>query len=80
MTQPHMTQFDLSRWIVENEFASVAISVDEEGNSTRLRIEDLRTGTSRLFDALELESLVHLSEDRLAVLLDPSADRWRHDS
>jgi hypothetical protein len=54
MTQPHMTQFDLSRWIVENEFASVAISVDEEGNSTRLRIEDLRTGTSRLFDALEL--------------------------
>jgi hypothetical protein len=69
MTQPHMTQFDLSRWIVENEFASVAISVDEEGNSTRLRIEDLRTGTSRLFDALELESLVH-----------PSADRWRHDS
>jgi hypothetical protein len=68
MTQPHMTQFDLSRWIVENEFASVAISVDEEGNSTRLRIEDLRTGTSRLFDALELESLVHLSED------------WRHDS
>jgi hypothetical protein len=78
MTQPHMTQFDLSRWIVENEFASVAISVDEEGNSTRLRIEDLRTGTSRLFDALE--SLVHLSEDRLAVLLDPSADRWRHDS
>lgn len=75
-----MSESLLSGWLVESEFASVTVRVDGEANGARLRVEDLRTGTVRFFDALELESLAHLSDDRLAVLLDPSSDRWRHDS
>ncbi|HYU83400.1 MAG TPA: hypothetical protein VEK80_01230 [Kribbellaceae bacterium] len=62
---------------VENEFASIAVSLDGEGNSMRLRVEDLRGGRVRFFDPLQLESLVWLADERLESLLDPSADRWR---
>lgn len=65
--------------LVGNEFAEVAVSVDDEANSPRLRIEDLRSGRVRFLDALELETLVHLPDGKLASLLDPSADRWRED-
>jgi hypothetical protein len=65
--------------VVGNEFAEVAVSVDDAANSPRLRIEDLRTGRVRFLDALELETLVHLPEGKLQTLLDPSADRWRED-
>jgi len=64
-------------YVVESEFASVAVSLDEEANSVRLRLEDLRTGQVRYLDALELETIVWLDEGHLARLLDPSADRWR---
>lgn len=66
--------------IVGNEFAEVAVRVDDEANSRRLRIEDLRTGRVRFLDALELETLVWLPEGHLHALLDPSADRWREDT
>lgn len=66
--------------LVENEFASVSVRLDGDGNSVRLRLEDLRTNRVRFLDPLELEALVHLSDERLSGLLDPSADRWRHDS
>lgn len=66
--------------LVENEFASVSVRIDGDGNSARLRIEDLRTGEFRFLDPLQLEALVHLADERLDQLLDPSADRWRHDS
>ncbi|MBO4239384.1 hypothetical protein [Pseudonocardia alni] len=66
--------------IVGNEFAEVAVRVDDEANSRRLRIEDLRTGRVRYLDALELETLVWLPEGHLHKLLDPSADRWREDT
>jgi len=65
--------------VVESEFAQVSVNVDDEGNSPRLRLEDLRTGRVRYLDALELETIVWLPEGRLADLLDPSADRWRGD-
>jgi hypothetical protein len=65
--------------VVESEFARVSVNVDDEGNSPRLRVEDLRTGRVRYLDALELETIVWLPEGRLAQLLDPSADRWRGD-
>ena len=71
---------DLPVGLVENEFASVAVRIDGEGNSARLRVEDLRTGTVRFLDPLQLEALVHRADERLDWLLDPSADRWRHDS
>ena len=65
--------------VVESEFAQVSVNVDDEANSPRLRLEDLRTGRVRYLDALELETIVWLPEGRLADLLDPSADRWRGD-
>ncbi len=63
--------------VVESEFASVAVRLDQQGNSVRLRVEDLRTGRVRHLDALELESIVWLDEGHLAELLDPSHERWR---
>ena len=65
--------------VVESEFAQVSVNIDAEGNSPRLRLEDLRTGRVRFLDALELETIVWLPEGKLAQLLDPSADRWRGD-
>ncbi len=63
--------------VVESEFASVAVRLDLDGNSVRLRIEDLRTGRVRTLDALELESIVWLDDGHLTQLLDPSHERWR---
>lgn len=63
--------------VVESEFASVSVNLDLDGNSVRLRVEDLRTGRVRHLDALELEALVWLEEGHLTQLLDPSHERWR---
>jgi hypothetical protein len=65
--------------IVESEFASVAVSLDQHGNSTRLVLRDLRTGQVRHLDALELESIIWLEDGHLTQLLDPSHERWRDD-
>jgi hypothetical protein len=66
--------------VIGSEFAEVSVSVDDEGNSPRLRLEDLRTGRVRFLDALELETIVWLPEERLTGLLDPSACRWQGDA
>lgn len=66
--------------IVGNEFAEVSVNIDSDGNSTRLRLEDLRTGRVRFVDALELEAIIWLNEEHLSRLLDPAADRWRDSS
>ena len=66
--------------VVASEFAEVSVSVDLDANGPRLRLEDLRTGRVRFLDALELETLVWLPDERLTALLDPSADRWRGDT
>ncbi|TWG91675.1 hypothetical protein L615_007900000060 [Nocardioides sp. J9] len=63
--------------VVESEFASVAVRLDTEGNSVRLRLEDLRTGKVRHLDALEIESVIWLADGHLTQLLDPSHERWR---
>lgn len=65
--------------VVHSEFAQVMVHLDEQANGPRLRLEDLKTGRVRFLDALELETLVWLREERLWGLLDPSADRWRED-
>lgn len=65
--------------IVHSEFAQVRVGIDDRANSPRLRLEDLRTGRVRYLDALELETIVWLSEQWMRRLLDPSADRWRED-
>jgi hypothetical protein len=63
--------------VIGNEFAQVSVKFDTEGNSPRLRLEDLRSGRVRYLDALELETIIWLSDAHLTKLLDPSADRWR---
>lgn len=63
--------------LVSNEFASVRVGIDHEANSPRLRLEDLKSGRVRYFDALELETLIWLPEGNMRMLLDPAADRWR---
>ncbi|BBY66109.1 hypothetical protein [Mycolicibacterium helvum] len=63
--------------VIGSEFAEVAVSIDDEANSARLKLVDLRTGRVRFLDALELETIVWLPDERLNSLLDPSADRWR---
>ena len=65
--------------VVGNEFAEVAVRIDGEANSRRVRVEDLHSGRVRYLDALELETLVWLPAGHLQQLLDPSADRWRED-
>ena len=65
--------------VIASEFAQVSINFDNEGNSPRLRLEDLRTGRVRYLDALELETIIWLRQEHLTGLLDPSAGRWRGD-
>jgi hypothetical protein len=63
--------------VIGSEFAQVSVKFDTEGNSPRLRLEDLRTGRVRFLDALELETIIWLQHEHLSGLLDPSAGRWR---
>jgi hypothetical protein len=62
---------------VVSEFAAVALSIDNDGNGPRLRIEDLKTGHVGYLDALELETLAWLPAGALHPMLDPSHHRWR---
>ena len=62
---------------VSSEFASVAVTLDHDGNGPRLRIEDLKTGHVGYLDALELETLAWLPEGALHKFLDPSFIRWK---
>ena len=66
--------------VVASEFAQVSATIDLDANGPRLRLEDLRTGRVRYLDALELETLVWLPDERLTALLDPSANRWRDEA
>ncbi len=66
--------------VVGNEFAQVSVRFDVDGNAPRLRLEDLRGGRVRYLDALELETIIWLPEERLTSLLDPSRSRWRGDA
>jgi hypothetical protein len=69
--------FGDSDGVVGSEFADVTVRLDTSGNAPRLRLEDLRSGRVRYLDALELETIVWLPEERLTALLDPSHSRWR---
>ena len=62
---------------LENEFASVEVSLDTDANGTRLKIVDLRTGHVGFLDPFELETLAWLDKDALAPFFDPSRTRWK---
>jgi hypothetical protein len=65
--------------VVDGEFARVRLSIDRSGNGPRLRIEDLTNARVNYLDALTLEALAWVSEEKLRTLLDPSTERWRDD-
>jgi hypothetical protein len=73
-------EFDDSDGVVGSEFAVVSVRFDTGGNASRLRLEDLHSGRVRYLDALELETIIWLPEERLMGLLDPSHSRWRGES
>jgi hypothetical protein len=58
-------------WILANEFAQVRVSSDRNGNSARLKVEDLQSGKSICLDPLILASLVWASDEDLAAHADP---------
>jgi hypothetical protein len=66
-------------YLITNEFASVTVSVDHDGNDARLCVVDNNTGRTAYFDALLLETLAWAPEPLLKRLLDPSLHRWSAD-
>lgn len=73
-------EFSDSGGVVGSEFAEVSVRFDTDANAPRLRLEDLHSGRVRYLDALELETIIWLPEERLTALLDPSHSRWRGDA
>ena len=69
--------FDEGENVLDSEFAQVAVKLDTSGNAPRLRLQDLRSGRVRYLDALELETVIWLPDERLTGLLDSSHSRWR---
>jgi hypothetical protein len=70
-------EFGGGEGVVGSEFAEVSVRFDTTANAPRLRLEDLHSGRVRYLDALELETIIWLPEERLTGLLDPSRSRWR---
>jgi hypothetical protein len=63
VSQPRADRVRLT--VVENEFASVTVSLDTAGHSPRLHVRDNETGDDILLSAIELASLcLATSEDR----------------
>jgi hypothetical protein len=63
--------------IISNEFAVVKVEMDNEGNGDRLRLEDMDGGRVIYLDALQLENLIWIPDEKLTEYMDPSRHRWR---
>jgi hypothetical protein len=57
-----------------NEYATIWLSVDREGNDPRLRVASMRDHTERLFDATALSLLCHADEVVMGVIADIARD------
>ncbi|MEN3362604.1 MAG: hypothetical protein V7637_6586 [Mycobacteriales bacterium] len=57
--------------VITNEFASVAIRVDQHSNGPLAWVTDRRSGVSRRIDPLALEGLVWAPDHIIASLADP---------
>ena len=62
---------------IDNEFASVRLSVVDSAPGRRLLITDRVTGDSRRLDALEVEALIWATHEDFDRLMDPSHSRWK---
>lgn len=64
--------------VVENEFARVRVEACRVGNGQRLRIVDLKTGTSFTLDPLALEGLAWAADADLDRFVNPATmRRWQ---
>ena len=80
MTQGvHASSDEPLSFYVRNEFAAVEITLDLEGNDSRLKVRDLRSGRFSLLDALELEGLAQCRPEDLGELVDPKMADLRAD-
>ena len=62
---------DDTNWLLKNEYASVKVTVDTEGKGTRLKVEDLSTGTFIYLDPIELQALAWATREDLSVFTRP---------
>lgn len=60
--------------ILRSEFATVAVEVDSQANSPRLRITNLDNGATIFLDPLELACLAELQHEDLAQFVEPPPD------
>jgi hypothetical protein len=67
---PTMPEEDVN-WLLKNEYASVKVTVDTEGKGTRLKVEDLSSGTSIYLDPIELQALAWATKEDLSVFTRP---------
>lgn len=59
---------------VANEYATVAVDLDEQGNSPRLRVKSLRDGHEVALDAAALSLLCQMDHLLLRFLADAAVD------
>jgi hypothetical protein len=59
---------------VANEYATVAVSIDERGNGARLRVRSLRDGHEVFLDAAALSLLCQMDNHLLRFLADAAVD------
>jgi hypothetical protein len=57
-----------------NEYASIWLSVDRDGNDPRLRVMSMRDRNERLFDATALSLLCHADDVVMGVIADIARD------
>jgi hypothetical protein len=57
-----------------NEYATIWLSVDREGNDPRLRVVSMRDDNERLFDATALSLLCHADDVVMGVIADIARD------
>jgi hypothetical protein len=58
--------------LIANEFAAARVSIDNEGNGPRLKIEDTSSGVHVFLDPLELQALAWATHRDLAYFASPS--------
>jgi hypothetical protein len=58
--------------VVGNEFASIEISVVDNGRGRQVVLRDVASGQARRIDPLVLEALVFMSDEAMRALADPN--------
>ena len=66
----HMPEEDV-QWLLKNEYASVKVTVDTAGKGTRLKVEDVSSGSVIYLDPIELQALAWATREDLSVFTRP---------